>query len=110
MAVRGANISFEIRQLVIFHHSKGKSYSQISKLLNVKRCTVQKIVERFEKQSRNDYLNTNVGRPRKLNERDKPLVLRKLKLNPKLSAGAHLVSLPPYNTVAFLQEDDEIYI
>ncbi len=62
MAVRGANISFEIRQLIIFHHSKGESYTQISKLPNVKRCTVQKIVELFEKQGCIDYLNTNTER------------------------------------------------
>ncbi len=47
---------------------------------------VQKIVEHFEKQGRIDYLNTNVTRPRKLNERNERLVLRKVKLNPKLSA------------------------
>ncbi len=63
MAVHGANISFEIRQLVIFYHSKGKSYTQISMLLNVKRCTVQKIVEHFKEQGRIDHLNTNAGRP-----------------------------------------------
>ncbi len=63
MAVRGANISFEILQLVIFHHSKGESYTRISKLLNFKRCTVQKIVERFEKQGHIHYLNTNAGHP-----------------------------------------------
>ncbi len=86
MAVHGANLTFEIRQLGIFHHSKGKSYTQISKLLNVKRCTVQKIVERFKKQGRIDYLNTNARSPRKVNERDERLVLRKVKLNQKLSA------------------------
>ncbi len=86
MAVCGANISFEIRQLVTFHHSKSKCYTQISKLFNVKRCTVQEIVERFEKPGRIDYLNTNAGRNRKLNECDERLVLRKVKLNPKLSA------------------------
>ncbi len=64
MAVRGANISFEIRQLVIFHHSKDKSYTEISKLLHVKRCTVQKIVEHFVKQGRIDYLNTNARSPK----------------------------------------------
>ncbi len=91
MGVRGANISFEIRQLVIFHHSKGKSYTQISKILNVKRCTVKKIVERFEKRGRIDHLNTNAERPRKLNECDERLVLQKVKLNPKLSAP-HIAS------------------
>ncbi len=62
MDVRGVSISFEIRQLVIFHHSKGKSCTQISKLPYVKRCTVQNIVERFEKQGHIEYLNTNAGR------------------------------------------------
>ncbi len=70
MAVRGANISFEIWLLVVFHHSKGESYTQIGKLLRIKRCTVQKIVERFEKQGRIEYLNTNAVRLWKLNERD----------------------------------------
>ncbi len=64
MAVRGANISCEIQQLVIFHHSKGKYYTQIKKLLNVKRFTVQKIVECFKKQGRIDYLNTDAGAPK----------------------------------------------
>ncbi len=43
-------------------------------------------MERFEKQGRIDYLNTNAGIPRKLNERTERLVLQKVKLNPKLSA------------------------
>ncbi len=84
MAVRGANISFEIRRL--FQHLKGKSSTQISKLFNIKRCTIQKTVKCFGKQGCIDYLNTNAGRPQKVNERDERLVLRKVKLNPKLSA------------------------
>ncbi len=46
----------------------------------------KKLWSASRKQGSIDYLNTNVGRPRKLNECDERLVLRKVKLNPKLSA------------------------
>lgn len=86
MALRGKNISFEIRQLIVFHHAKGRSYKQLSELFNVKKCTVQKIVRRFNEEGRIDYENAKAGRPRILNKREERRVIRKIKLDPKVSA------------------------
>lgn len=39
--------SFDIKQLVIFHHEKGKSYCEINALLNLSNSTVMDIIKSF---------------------------------------------------------------
>ncbi len=79
-------VSFDKRQLVVFHHAQGKSYSDISKLVNISRNTVKNIVRGFDREGRLDYNYKNAGSPQKLNEREKRLIVRKVKQNPQLSA------------------------
>lgn len=82
---RQHNTTFEERQLVIFHHAKGKSHRKISQMLNISRTTVGDIIRRFENEDRIDSVPQS-GRPRRLTQREERLVLRKVKRNPKLSA------------------------
>ena len=82
---KGANTSFDKRQLVIFHRSKGKSGDEISELLNVPRSTVYDILKRFEKEDRIESKKQN-GRPEALTELEKRFLRRQVEKNPKVSA------------------------
>lgn len=82
---RKHNTTFEERQLVIFHHAKGKSHRMISKILNISRTTVGDIVRRFKNEDRIESI-PQTGRPKKLNDREERFVVRKVKENPKISA------------------------
>ena len=42
MGHRGKDSSFEKRQLVIFHHARGKSYHQIANMLQMKLADIVK--------------------------------------------------------------------
>lgn len=79
------NTSFELRQLIIWHHTKGKSGYAISKLLQVPMSTVYDIIARFEHEERIEFIRPP-GRPEKLSIQDKRLVLRMVRENPKVSA------------------------
>lgn len=48
MGHRGKNTTFEQQQLVVFHHSKGKSCQQIASMLKMKKTTVWNIIEGSE--------------------------------------------------------------
>lgn len=52
----GKNTSVNIRSLVIFHREKGKSLSEIGKIVNLKKATVQSICERYYKEGRIENL------------------------------------------------------
>lgn len=86
MAPRGPNLSFKLRELIVFHAANGKSYKQISEIVNVTKSTVQNVVNRFNNEGRIDYENVKAGRPRLLSERDERCILRKIKVDPKVSA------------------------
>lgn len=82
---RKTNTSFDIRQLVIFHNEKGKSFRKIAAMLNISKSTVGDIVRRFKVEDRIDSIPQK-GQPRKLDTRDKRKLLRKIKNDPTLSA------------------------
>ena len=67
---KGANTSFDKRQFVIFHRSKGKSGDEISELLNIPRSTVYNILKRFKKEDRIESKKQN-GQPEALTELEK---------------------------------------
>jgi transposase len=86
MPRKNKNTSFEVRQLVIWHHTKQKSVREISRLLNVPKSTVGDIIKRFNNEDRIESVR-QPGRPEKLTLRDKCLISRLIKANPKRSAA-----------------------
>ena len=85
MGHRGKNTTFEQQQLVVFHHSKGKSCQQIASMLKMKKTTVWNIIRRFRDEDRLD-LRQQSRRPKVLTAREENYVIRKVKRNPRLSA------------------------
>lgn len=77
--------SFNQRQLVVFHHAKGKTHREIADLLNMKRSTVGDIIRRFNNEDRIDLKCSN-GRPKILTSKEEANIIRKIKINPRLSA------------------------
>lgn len=85
MGLKSKNTSFDVRQLVIFHREKGKSYRKIGALLNLSKSTVMDIIRRFQREDRIESI-PQTGRPRILNIRERRQVVRKIEKNPHLSA------------------------
>ena len=52
MAPRGKNSTFELRQLVIFHHEKGRTCREIANLLQMKKSTLGNITCRYKNEDR----------------------------------------------------------
>ncbi|KAJ4447205.1 hypothetical protein ANN_09207 [Periplaneta americana] len=69
MGRKGKNTSFEKRQLVIFHHVKGRTHREIAEMLNMRRSTVRNIIRRYENEDRIEYVPQR-GQSRKLTDRD----------------------------------------
>lgn len=80
------NTSFDKRQLVVFHHTKGKSVPEIMSMLQISRATVYRIIRRFEKEDRLEF-KTPPGRPSKLSDQDERYIVRCITKNPKVSAS-----------------------
>lgn len=72
-------------QLVIWNHTQGKSVAEICTILNIKRRTVYNILKRFTHENRID-LKHGPGRPKRLTLHEERLIMRKVKLNPRVSA------------------------
>lgn len=85
MGRKGVNTSFDQRQLVIFHHTKGKTERELSAMLNIPRSTIGDIIRRFKNEDRIDS-KPNTGRPTLLNDHDKRVIMRKVREDPKISA------------------------
>lgn len=85
MGRKGKNTSFEKRQLVIFHHAKGRTHREIAEILNMRRSTVGDIIRRYENEDRIEYVPQR-GQPRKLTDRDVRSIIRKVNKNPRISA------------------------
>lgn len=80
----GKSTSINLRSLVIFHREKGKSLSEIGRLLNLGKSTVQKICERYYKENRLSNIPSTKG-PRKVTPSDE-FIIREIKRNPKLTS------------------------
>lgn len=75
---RKANNSwFDLRQLVIFHYEKCKSYRQIGKMVNLSNSTVGNIIKRYLSKDRIEPI-AQKGRPQLLTEHDKRWIMRKV--------------------------------
>ena len=68
MGWKGKNTFFEIGQLVIYHKEKGKSYWEITKLLNISKNTVADIIHWYIREDRIDLI-TQKDRPKLLDSR-----------------------------------------
>jgi len=75
----------EQRQLVVFHHARGRTIVEIAELLQIARSTVGHIVNRFENHDQLD-LGSGKGRSKILTERDTNWLVREIKKDPKTSA------------------------
>lgn len=83
---RKDNTSFNIRQLVIFYNANRKSYRQIAAMLNLRKSTVGDIIKMFKQEDRIESIPQK-GQPRKLDISDQRKIIRKIKVNPSLSAS-----------------------
>ncbi|KAJ4446536.1 hypothetical protein ANN_13232 [Periplaneta americana] len=85
MGRKGKNSSFELRQLVVSRHEKGRTHRDIARMLNIERSTVGDIMRRYEGGDRIEFIPQK-GRPKKLRNRDVRSIIRKVKKNPRLRA------------------------
>ena len=87
---RQANISFNIRQLVIFHRDKGKSYNEIGKILSLSKSTVADIVKSFNNDKGRIESISQSDRPKVIDNRERRRIIGKVEANflsaPKLVA------------------------
>lgn len=84
MAAIRKETTFDQRQLVIFHHAKGKTVRDIGTMLNISKSTVGNIISRFKK----DQIETKArsGRPKILNDNDERAIMRMVVADPRISA------------------------
>jgi transposase len=77
----------EERQLIIYHHAKGKTISELHEMLQIPMSTIGHVITRFNK---NDQLELRAGEGRQpaLTERNGEWLVRQIKKNPKTSAPA----------------------
>lgn len=78
-------ISLGIRNLIVKLRYRGQSYGEIAKTVELSRASVQTVVKKF-------YTSGSVkskqrsGRPKRLNNRDRRYILKKINSNPHISA------------------------
>lgn len=78
-------LSIEERKIIINSHENGISYSEIGKIINRSKSTVQKVINRFK--SENLIANKpRTGRPPKLNNREERKIEAIIKKDPFTSA------------------------
>ena len=78
-------IPVAIRKLIVRHAASGMSYSNIATLVQVNKNTVAKIVQRYYKEYRFKDAPRS-GRPKIVTPHESRQIMRKIKLNPKVSA------------------------
>lgn len=85
MEIQRKETSLDVREIVIRLHSKGKSYSEIAKIVSRSRTTVASIVQRCKKEGRVAN-GRRTGRPPILSATDRRALLRNARSNPRKSA------------------------
>lgn len=85
MGRKRAETTIEERKVIINLHNQCKSLSEISRIVNRPRTTIQSVVDRYgaRKSLQN---NSRSGRPRKINQRVGRSIIRMIKENPRISA------------------------
>lgn len=76
--------TFDQRQLVIYHSTNGKPVREIADLLKIAKSTVFNIIKRF----REDQIDSKErsGRPKMLSKHDERWLIRKVTIDPRISA------------------------
>ncbi|GBM58728.1 hypothetical protein AVEN_175337-1 [Araneus ventricosus] len=77
--------TINIRKLIIFLHSSGKSVRNIVELVNLSSSTVQYVLKCFKEENCIEN-KVRKGQPAKLTKRDQRIIIRKFMKNPRLSA------------------------
>ena len=67
MSRKGGNTTFEIRQLCIFHHAKGRKYTDIAKMLHIPKSTVGEIIRRYKNEDRVEFVPPPGRQKKKIN-------------------------------------------
>ena len=80
--------SKSIRELIVNCYKKGKSYGEIAQLVNRSKSTIHYIVKKFNTQS-NIVNKPCCGRSKKLTEREKRTIIRKIRQN-SFTSGTQL--------------------
>jgi transposase len=85
MGSKGSETTEEERKIIINLHNQCKTLSEISRIVNRPRSTIQGITDRYgTRKTVKD--NRRSGRPRKINEYDGRAIIWKVKQNPRISA------------------------
>jgi transposase len=86
MGRKGSETTEEERKIIINLHNQCKKLSEISRIVNRSRSTIQGIIDRYgTRKTVKD--NRRSGRPREINEYDGRAIIRKVKQNPRISAA-----------------------
>ena len=83
---KGKEIPLAMRRLIIKLRDEGKSLRQIGKIVDKPHSSVQRVIENFLNTG-NLSVRPRCGRPKKLSIREERNIIRKIKINPKLSAS-----------------------
>lgn len=78
-------VPIDVKKIIVKLKAEGKSYTEISKIVNRPRPTIQSVVKNFEK---NNSYDIAIGRGRKkvLTARDERVIERMVKADPKIGA------------------------
>ena len=85
MGRKKKDTSPEVCKLIVKFQEEGKFYREIGALVDLSKSTVGDILKRFSRD--NTFVRRpQSGRPTVLNDRDKRLILRQVRSDPKISA------------------------
>lgn len=85
MGRKGRETTKEERALIIRLHNQCKSLSAISNIVGRPKTTIKGIIDRYGERKSNENLRRN-GRPKKIDEYSGRAIIRKIKINPHISA------------------------
>jgi len=78
-------MSIDMRELIIKLHLEKKSLREIAKTVGKTHSTIQSVIKKFKNTGSVDTLPRK-GRPKILSSRDKRNIIKKIVINPRLSA------------------------
>jgi transposase len=85
----------EERQLIVYHHTKGKTIAELHEMLQIPMSTIGHVLTRFNKHDQLD-LKAGRGQPRALTERNREWLILQIKKDPKTSAPVLTAQLCEY--------------
>lgn len=83
--VKGKETSIDERNIIIKLHSQGKSQREIAKVVGRSQSTINNIIKRFH-ETGSVGNKARSGRPRKVCQQLRRIIIREIKTNPKVSA------------------------